>query len=88
MLAFINDQDRLIEFLDAPIDLIYAVLDTHGVELELTITSKREWSRWIQVMSSRQPDEMLHKTVFCSSDDLLLSDKLGKQDGLLADRYV
>ena len=38
-------------------------------------------------MGAWQPDKVLHVAIFCGTDDLLLTDEFGEQDGLFADLH-
>lgn len=86
-LSFIQDQDRLIKLLDAPVDLVDSTFDTDRGKLELAVTTQGEGSRWVQVVGPWEPHEMLHEAIFGSTDDLLFADELGIEDCLLIDGH-
>ena len=50
--TLIQNQDWLVELLDAPVDLIDAVLHANRIEFEFAIPTKAEWCVRVQVMSS------------------------------------
>ena len=53
ILTFVYDKDWLIELFDAPINLVNTMFNSNSIELELPVTTKREWCRRIEIMSSR-----------------------------------
>ena len=85
LLTTIDDKKRLIKFLDAPVDLIDATLTDQGRKLSLFVSSKGEWRRWIHLMGPWHPHKVLHMIIPCDSNNLLLSNKLCKHDGILVD---
>ena len=53
ILAFVDDEDRLVKLFDAPVDLVKAWLYSNRVEFKFSITSQRKWCCWVQIMGTR-----------------------------------
>ena len=52
IVASVHDQDWHVEFFNASVDLVYAVLYMDALELLLPVSSKGERCAWIRVMGA------------------------------------
>lgn len=79
------DGHWVVELLGASINLVHSLIYVSSIKLLFSITAQREGDLRILVMRSRQPQEILGKTFFFSTDNSHIIEEFSVQNCFIGD---